>query len=164
MINKANLKQELDLSQYDALMAAAKAAAQRAYAPYSKFYVGAALLCADGAIITGGNVENASYGLTLCAERAAVVRAIAEGKRKVGFEALALYAQSDRAKGEHPQDGQDNFTGTLSPVGGVTPCGACRQVLCEFLTPDTPILYNSSDNSVQAVSIKDLLPLGFTLP
>lgn len=94
---------------FTTLIEAACEARRRSYAPYSGFSVGAALLCADGRIITAANVENASFGLSICAERAAVSRAIAEGMRD--FEAIAICAD-----GTHP----------------TPPCGACRQVLLEF--------------------------------
>lgn len=93
------------------LLSAARAAARRAWAPYSKFRVGAALLCGDGSVVTGCNVENTSYGLAMCAERVAVGRAVAEGKRR--FVAIAVVALGRRGK-------------------NVRPCGACRQVLAEF--------------------------------
>jgi len=93
----------------DRLVAAARKARRRAIAPYSKFKVGAALETADGIIITGCNIENATYGLTVCAERVAVFKAISEGIKK--FEAIAIAAPSKRP---------------------AAPCGACRQILWEF--------------------------------
>lgn len=94
------------------LIDAARAAARLAYAPYSDFAVGAALRFADGAIVTGGNVENASYGLSLCAETVAAAKALAEGRRG-GLVAVAVAGPGDQA---------------------VTPCGRCRQVLSELAT------------------------------
>lgn len=96
------------------LIQAAAKARRRAHAPYSKFHVGAALLTGTGKIVTGCNVENASYGLTMCAERVAVGKAVSEGYRK--FRAVVIVA-----------DGKS-----------VTPCGACRQVLAEF--GDLPVI------------------------
>jgi cytidine deaminase len=111
----------------------------QAYAPYSKFLVGAALRTASGKTYVGCNVENASYGLTVCAERVAVFAAVAAGERQ--FEALAIATQ-----------------------GGATPCGACRQVLFEF-HPDLPILILDVDhpNRITEVNLRDLLPGAFTL-
>lgn len=100
----------------DRLLAAACAARDQSYAPYSGFRVGAALLCGDGRIITGANVENASFGLSLCAERAAVCRAVAEGQRT--YRAIAICADGPRP---------------------TPPCGACRQVLLEF-APDLEVI------------------------
>ena len=94
----------------ESLMAAARAAAEQAYAPYSKFAVGAALLFDDGAVVTGANVENASYGLSLCAETNAVAMAMNEGRRG-GLVAVAVCGPEGRA---------------------ITPCGRCRQVLHEL--------------------------------
>lgn len=130
----------MPVSDQAALVAAALAARQRAYAPYSKFQVGAALRAAGGEVFAGCNVENASYGLTICAERAAVASAVAAGFRQ--FDALAL---------------------ALS--GGGTPCGACRQVLAEFC-PDLPILLIDADepSRLTEVRLADLLPGRFTLP
>jgi pyrimidine-nucleoside phosphorylase len=120
------------------LIAAAKEACQRAYAPYSNFHVGAALRTDDGSIVTGVNVENASYGLTQCAERSAVTNAVAAGKRT--FRQLAIASH-----------------------GGVTPCGACRQVLAEF-APELPVLLVNLDNGqVTETSVKELLPGAFRL-
>jgi len=94
--------------KFQKLLAAAKAAQRNAHAPYSKFRVGAALLTKSGKVYTGVNVENASYGLTNCAERVAVGKAVSEGHRK--FQAIAVVA----------------------PSAALSPCGACRQVLAEF--------------------------------
>lgn len=93
------------------LLALARAAARKAYAPYSRFQVGAALLASDGSVFTGCNVENSSYGLAMCAERVAIGKAVSEGKRS--FAAIAVVALGKRGK-------------------GVRPCGACRQVMAEF--------------------------------
>lgn len=133
----------LDDAVRAALIDAACRARQRAYAPYSKFLVGAALRSVDGEIFVGCNVENASYGLTICAERTAVTSAVAAGKR--AFDGLAL-----------------------AMTGGGTPCGACRQVLSEF-APDLPILLVPVDESghvygpVTETSLTILLPGRFVL-
>jgi len=121
------------------LLAAARAARRQAYAPYSKFRVGAALLTADGKIVTGCNVENASYGLTICAERVAITKAISEGHRK--FQALAIAA----------------------PSASPTPCGACRQVLAEF--GDLVVVCADSRRraTAQFYRLEELLPAGFRL-
>src|SRR5207247_7511644 len=123
----------------EALVQAAIDVRQRAYAKYSQFLVGAAVLGADGNIYTGCNVENSSYGLTICAERAAVFAAIAAGQQR--FELL-----------------------TIATAGGGAPCGACRQVLAEF-TPDLAILLIDVDrpNNIVEVNLRDLLPRAFTL-
>ena len=125
------------------LLAAARLAAGNAYVPYSHFPVGAALLTEDGEVITGVNVENASYGLTLCAERSAIVRAISQGKSQ--FSAIAVWA-------------------TQRPHGSVTPCGACRQVLAEFLQPDALVVTSdASTGAVKTLTMKALLPEAFGL-
>lgn len=112
-------------------------ARQNAYAPYSHFAVGAALVAADGEIYGGVNVENASYGLTICAERAAVSAAVAAGQNR--FLALAV-----------------------ATPGGQPPCGACRQVLAEFCD-DLPILLVDTDDpdSIQETSLRQLFPRAF---
>ena len=123
----------------EALVQAAIDVRQRAYAKYSQFLVGAAVLAADGKIYTGCNVENSSYGLTICAERAAVFNAIAAGQQQ--FQLLAI-----------------------ATAGGGTPCGACRQVLAEF-APELPILLIDVDrrNKIVEVNLGQLLPQAFVL-
>ena len=121
------------------LLAAAQAARRHAYAPYSKFRVGAAVLTADGKIFTGGNVENASYGLTICAERVAVPKAVSEGCRK--FQAIAIVA----------------------PSAGPTPCGACRQVLAEFGEMVVVCADSRRLAAAQLYELADLLPAAFRL-
>ncbi len=126
---------------YVLLVGAACEARQQSYSPYSGFRVGAALLCADGRVVTGTNVENASLGLSLCAERAAVVRAVAEGRRE--FKAVAICADGDRP---------------------TPPCGACRQVLLEF-APDAEVIIVGAlgcDGEMIRTTVRDLVPHGFT--
>ncbi len=120
----------------DELVAAARAARGGAYAPYSRFAVGAALLCADGSVVAGANVENASYGLTMCAERTAVFAAAASGRRE--FVAIAVA-------------GPDGVT--------TAPCGACRQVLAEF-GPALRVLY-TTPGGVAVAPLEELLPAAF---
>jgi cytidine deaminase len=121
------------------LLAAARAAREHAYAPYSSFSVGAALLCEDGTVVGACNVENASYGLSLCAERAAVVSAVAAGKRR--FATLAVVGP---------------------PEGASAPCGACRQVLVEF-APALRVLYSDGEG-YEVTTLNELLPVAFELP
>jgi len=127
----------IEKNQMDDLFTEAAKAAGKAYAPYSKFRVGAALLCEDGTIVHGVNVENRSFGLTTCAERNAVTSAISMGKRK--FLALAI-STPDSAE----------------PVG---PCGACRQVLSEFMPPETPVRFAGSGPKQINTTIGELMPL-----
>jgi cytidine deaminase len=122
----------------DALVEAARAARERAWAPYSTFKVGAALETADGTIITGCNVENASYGLTICAERVALFTAIAAGHRR--FVRIAVVADTE------------------SPT---PPCGACRQVLWEFAEDIEVVLANLSGVAARH-RMADLLPHPFS--
>src|SRR6266853_3792197 len=121
----------------DPLLQAALAAREKAHAPFSKFKVGAAIEDTDGRIHTGCNVENATYGLTLCAERVAVFKAISEGARK--FTRIAVAADTD----------------TLTP-----PCGACRQILWEFCGDIELILVNPRGKS-ETFHLKDLFPRPF---
>jgi len=120
-----------------ALLKLAIEARKRAYCPYSKFPVGAALLCADGTVVTGANVENASYGLCLCAERVAMFKAVSEGKH--GFVKLAVACGADYCR----------------------PCGACRQVLFEH-APDLEILMGSPEGSFKRTTVRELLPDAFS--
>jgi cytidine deaminase len=122
--------------QMDELFLQAKKIAESAYAPYSKFRVGAALLCEDGTIVTGVNVENRSYGLTICAERNAVTTAVTMGKLRI--TALAISTPD-----------------SVEPVG---PCGACRQVISEFAQADTPVRFAGSGQTQVNVTIGQLLP------
>ena len=120
------------------LMRAARAAAKNAYAPFSRFNVGAAVLTANGHIFSGCNVENSSYGLTVCAERVAIVKAVSAGQREV--RALLVYADTPK----------------LTP-----PCGACLQVLNEF--SENPEIVLSNGRSTETYRLRDLLPRGFRL-
>jgi cytidine deaminase len=120
----------------DELYQKAQAAAETAYAPYSKFRVGAALLAEDDTVFTGCNVENRSYGLTICAERTAVFKAVSEGRRR--FKALAIATPDSSC-----------------PVG---PCGACRQVLSEFMSPGVPVRFGSDAGKRVDTTIGALLP------
>jgi cytidine deaminase len=125
----------LSVAMADMLVAAASDARARAYVPYSGFAVGAALLADDGKIYTGCNVENASYGLTVCAERNALFHAVAEGRRH--FTAVAVVT-----------------------ANGVTPCGACRQVLAEFAPAMTVIVADAAGER-RLYRLGELLPYSF---
>ena len=115
----------------------AKDAAKNAFAPFSNFHVGAALLASDGRIFTGCNVENSSYGATICAERTALVKAVSEGARQ--FTAIAVVSQD----------------------GEAWPCGICRQVLYEF-SPEMLVI-TGNDEHLDVVKLNELLPHGFRL-
>ena len=121
------------------LIAAARAAAGHAFAPASGFRVGAAVRTADGAIVPGCNVESASYGLTLCAERNAVARAVCDGATRIVAVAV--------------------WTGGARPS---SPCGACRQVLAEFASPDCPVFLAGPDADPEVRTVGELLPRPFT--
>ena len=111
---------------------------ERSYVPYSRFPVGAALLCADGTVFTGCNVENAAYGSTICAERTALVKAVSEGHRD-DFVKLAVVGRSKDY---------------------CWPCGACRQMLYEF-SPDLTLLVGRKDGDFTTLPLRELLPHGF---
>ena len=127
----------------EALCAAALAAMQKAYAPYSGYFVGAALLTAGGKIYTGCNIENAAYSPSVCAERTAIFKAVSEGERDFAMLAVA------GGKG-----------GKLT--GAFPPCGVCRQVMAEFCPEDFPILLVTSDGTFEETTLGALLPLSFS--
>ena len=124
------------------LIELAKDAMTRAYAPYSGFKVGAALLCADGTVYQGCNIENASFSPTVCAERTALFKAVSEGHRE--FAALAVCGGKD---------------GVIE--GFFPPCGVCRQVMREFCRDDFPVYLAGASNTWQVKTLAELLPLSF---
>ena len=126
------------------LVLQAEQAMKNAYAPYSGFRVGAALLTQSGKIYTGCNVENGAFSPTICAERTAVAKAVSEGERK--FKALAVVG------------GKNGVIAGICP-----PCGVCRQVLQEFCGPEFPIYLGKGNGEFETVTLKELLPLGFSL-
>jgi homotetrameric cytidine deaminase len=123
------------------LLDQARQAALQSYAPYSGFRVGAALRLTGGEIVTGTNVENVSYGLTICAERSALVRAVSQFGPDIRVEAVAVA----------------NLNAAPSP-----PCGACRQVLAEFILPDAPVVFPAADGD-RTMTFRELLPLAFEM-
>ena len=112
---------------------------QQAYVPYSHFPIGAVLLTKDGEIYTGVNIENASFGLTNCAERTAIFKAVSEGF--LDFEELIVYGETEKP---------------------ISPCGACRQVMAEFFNQDLPVTLVAKDKSTVVMTVKELLPYSFT--
>ena len=129
--------------QKQELLKAAENMLPRAYAPYSGFHVGAALLAADGTVYTGCNVENAAYGPSNCAERTAVFKAVSEGRRS--FRAIAIVG------------GKDGRIGDFCP-----PCGVCRQVLREFCDPVSfSVILGNDKGETKTFSLKELLPEDF---
>lgn len=123
------------------LLEQARRAAEHSYSPYSRFRVGAALKLSNGEIVTGANVENVSYGLTICAERSALVRAVAQFGPGIRIEAIAVA----------------NLNHAASP-----PCGACRQMLAEFVLPETIITFPAA-LEMQVRSFEQLLPFAFDM-
>ena len=126
--------------QYQELLDAAFAAMRHAYAPYSRYHVGACVKTKDGKLIPGVNIENASFGLTNCAERSAVFAAYSLGYRKEDIEAIAIVSDGEKL---------------------AAPCGACRQVLVELLLQNTPIILSNGRES-KLTNIAELLPMSFT--
>jgi len=127
----------------DDLIRHALAARERAYAPYSSFRVGSALLAADGSVLYGCNVENAAYGPTNCAERTALFRAISDGHAPGSFAALAVV-------GDTPEP--------------IAPCGVCRQVMLELCAPDMPVILANLSGEMRQTTVAALLPGAFHLP
>ncbi len=123
------------------LLDTARQAALHAYAPYSGFRVGAALRLSNGEIVTGVNVENVSLGLTICAERSALVRAVSQIGPEIRIEAIAIA----------------NLNSASSP-----PCGACRQMLSEFILPDALVIFPSTDGD-RTMTFSELFPLAFEM-
>ncbi len=121
------------------LVSAAKEAYDSAYAPYSNFHVGSAALTTNGNIVKGCNVENASYGLTICAERNCINNAVVNGEQS--FQMIVIYTEQDK----------------LTP-----PCGACRQVIAEFFNQSAPVIAINHKNEQQVWSVAQLLPDAFT--
>jgi cytidine deaminase len=125
------------VSNYDHLIGEAKQARENAHAPFSNFRVGAALRATSGRVFGGCNVENATYGLTVCAERVAIFKAMRERERN--FEAIAIVTDTD----------------SLTP-----PCGACRQLIWEFCG-DVPVILSNLKSKVEVVQMRDLFPKPF---
>ena len=126
----------MDDGSIDRLKSEAQRAAAHAYAPYSSFRVGAAILATSGKVFCGSNVENRSYGLTNCAERSAIFSAVSAGE--TSFVALAVFSPDS--------------------AGPLPPCGACRQVISEFVDQDFPVYYGGKDGRYVRVSVAELLP------
>ena len=123
------------------LLALANKARRLSYSPYSHFAVGAVLLCKDGTVFEGSNIENSSYPLCMCAERNALYNAYLHGYKKEDFEALALSADMD---------------------GVCSPCGACRQVISELFPAKAPIYMGNVKGEIQETTISELLPFAFS--
>ena len=129
----------MTVTNKDKVIEAARLAAENDYVPYSKFRVGAALITKNGEIFQGCNIENASFGLTNCAERTAIFKAVSEGY--CDFEYLAVYGD------------------TKEPI---SPCGACRQVMVEFFESDSKVILIAKDKSTVEMTVGELLPYSFT--
>jgi len=125
------------MSDFEFLITAAKQSRENAHAPYSNFRVGAALRASSGRIFGGCNVENSTYGLTVCAERIAIFKALSEGERN--FDAIAVVTDTER----------------LTP-----PCGACRQLIWEFCG-DVPVILTNLHGKIETIAMRDLFPKPF---
>lgn len=128
------------MEKYHELLEMAYKTMDNAYAPYSHFHVGSCVKTKDGKYFVGSNVENASYGLTNCAERNAIFQVYSKGYRQGDIEAIAIVGQGNTM---------------------ITPCGACRQVLVELLEKDTPIVLGTKGKTV-VTTIVELMPMAFT--
>ena len=126
---------------YQDLIKQALKARKLSYSPYSKFAVGAALLCKDGQVFVGANIENSSYPLCMCAERNAIYNAMMDGYKKEDFQALAVVGDTEEA---------------------ISPCGACRQVLSELFPKDGVIILSNLKGAYLETNIEVLLPLAFS--
>ena len=124
---------------YSELLQIAIKAKSNSYSPYSNFRVGAVLVSSDGNLYSGVNVENSSFGLTNCAERTAVFKAVSEGEK--AFKTIILASDAEEF---------------------IAPCGACRQVLMEMCGPELEVVLSNSDNEIRILKLKDLLPLPFS--
>ena len=140
-MEESNHKTNLPQPALEDLMEHARQAALHSYSPYSGFRVGAALKLTSGEIVTGTNVENVSYGLTICAERAALVRAVSQFGPEIRIAAVAVA----------------NLNGAASP-----PCGACRQMLSEFVLPLAPVVFPAADGQ-RTMPFNEVLPLAFDM-
>jgi len=129
------------LMDFKELKEAALSAMKNAYAPYSQFHVGCSILLDDGTIIKGANIENASYGLSNCAERSALFTVYSLGYRKENIKKLLVIGDTDDV---------------------ISPCGACRQVICELVNDDTEIILTNLHGKYKIVTKHDLLPFSFT--
>lgn len=130
----------INIESIEALKKACMEARDLAYAPYSKFRVGSAILLQDGTVVPGANVENASYGAGICAERSAIVTAMMTRPRPSGIRAVAVTSDTTQL---------------------VSPCGICRQFIREFAALDTPILMYTSTGDLTIRTLEELLPLSF---
>ncbi len=130
------------MTEYKKLVSYALEAREKSYAPYSGYRVGAALLCTDGTVCRGCNIENATYTPTVCAERTAFFKAVSEGKR--GFRAIAVVGGSGEGPGDYSY-----------------PCGVCRQVMKEFCDPDFEIVLLNGKGEIRILRLSELLPYSF---
>lgn len=134
---------DLNKEQCEMLSFAAKEALKKAYAPYSRYYVGAALLTEDGKVYTGCNIENSAHTPTCCAERTAFFKAVSEGERR--FSAIAVAGGANgKVEGYFP------------------PCGVCRQVMAEFCEPDKFIIILVEKSGYKVMTLAEMLPFGFS--